>query len=272
MTTPYQWFAAVVTSLLLHFLALAGWPTMEINEDNAEGHGKEGIEIGLGLLGDLGEAEKSSEQVQSLITSIPEKLQSVELPTTNPEPERPHRVKPPIIKPKLEPLLQKAELLVRTEPPHRLVKQNQPHLHSVEEQPFKRTQQNTRNPVSFGEKSPPSQLQRRKSAGQSSLHTTGSQPGVERSYTVLLAAYLNQHKRYPLSSRRRGEEGVVRLHLEIGRTGRVIKAHISNSSGSPNLDRAALQMIEKAKPLPAFPDRMPQPRIAVSVPVSFKLR
>ncbi len=272
MITLRQWFAAVVTSLLLHLLALAGWPTMEMNKDNAQGHGKEGIEIGLGLLGDLGEAEKNSEQVQLPIASIPEKLQSVEPPAKNPEPEKSQRVEPPTIEPKLEPLPRKAELLVRTEPPQRLVKQNQPYSYSVEEQSFRQMQQNIRKPVSLSEKSTPSQLQRRKSAGRSSSHSAGGRPGVERSYAVLLATHLNRHRHYPLSSRRRGEEGVVRLHLEIERTGRVIEAHISKSSGSPTLNRAALQMVEKAKPFPAFPDRMPQPRITVSIPISFKLR
>ncbi len=45
---------------------------------------------------------------------------------------------------------------------------------------------------------------------------------------------------YPAASRRLGEEGVVIVHVRIGRDGRVLAATLAQSSGHPRLDAAAL--------------------------------
>jgi protein TonB len=45
---------------------------------------------------------------------------------------------------------------------------------------------------------------------------------------------------YPAASRRLGEEGVVIIHVRIGRDGRVLAATLAQSSGHPRLDAAAL--------------------------------
>jgi protein TonB len=45
---------------------------------------------------------------------------------------------------------------------------------------------------------------------------------------------------YPAASRRLGEEGLVIVHVRIGRDGRVLAATLARSSGYPRLDAAAL--------------------------------
>jgi len=52
---------------------------------------------------------------------------------------------------------------------------------------------------------------------------------------------------YPIGSRLRGEEGVVGVEVEIGPAGHVRKASVCQSSGFPELDRAALEACRKAK-------------------------
>lgn len=50
---------------------------------------------------------------------------------------------------------------------------------------------------------------------------------------------------YPLESRKRKEEGKIVLHLEVDRTGRIVKGTIQESSGFPRLDRAAFDYVMK---------------------------
>jgi protein TonB len=45
---------------------------------------------------------------------------------------------------------------------------------------------------------------------------------------------------YPPAARRMGEEGSVVIRIHIGRDGRVLRAELAQSSGSPRLDQAAL--------------------------------
>lgn len=68
-----------------------------------------------------------------------------------------------------------------------------------------------------------------------------------------LLGHLNRYKRYPSDARRRGQEGVVKLRFVIDAKGQVLSYEISGRSGNPSLDRATLQMIRRAQPLPAPP-------------------
>lgn len=85
-------------------------------------------------------------------------------------------------------------------------------------------------------------------------------------------AQLNRMKRYPADARRRMEQGVPHLQFTIDRAGRVLSARIVRSSGFPALDQAALDMVNRASPLPAPPASIPDTRITLTVPVNFNLR
>ncbi len=297
MTTPRQWFAAIVLSLLFHLLALAGWAGITLNPDKARGLGRQGVEIGLGLLGDLGKAEKNTDPAQ--LESVTAPPQKTEPPITEHEknppiakdpksehpPENEKKIttkdaEPPKLPPKNEKKLTTKDLnppklppkdtglLVRTSSSHPLPQKKKPPV--KDQHPPVRMAKNARNSTSSSDK-PPSFPQRQKSSGQSSTPTAGGDPGVNRSYAALLAAHLNKHRHYPISSRHRGEEGVVTLYLEINRNGKIIEARISDRSTFPALNEAALRIIEKAKPFPSFPKEMPQSQIAVRIPISFRL-
>ncbi|CAH0311028.1 hypothetical protein ROS9278_04935 [Roseomonas sp. CECT 9278] len=57
---------------------------------------------------------------------------------------------------------------------------------------------------------------------------------------------------YPAESRRRGEEGVVRLALRVGSDGRVEAAEVSGSSGFVRLDQAAVAAARRWRFRPAM--------------------
>lgn len=62
---------------------------------------------------------------------------------------------------------------------------------------------------------------------------------------------------YPAESRRRGEEGLVRLILRIGPDGRVMQAEVETGSGYPALDRAALDAARRWRFRPATQAGLP---------------
>lgn len=63
--------------------------------------------------------------------------------------------------------------------------------------------------------------------------------------------------RYPAEARRAHLAGVTTLAFTIDRAGSVTQAWIHKSSGSDLLDNAALEALDRARPLPAIPASLP---------------
>ena len=91
------------------------------------------------------------------------------------------------------------------------------------------------------------------------------------SYLGELLAQLNRFKQYPPQARAAHIEGVVMLHFVLDRSGRLLSAEISQSSGRPALDREALALIVRAQPLPPMPAEM-GPTLDAVLPINFSLR
>ena len=81
---------------------------------------------------------------------------------------------------------------------------------------------------------------------------------AKASWQSRLLAHLNRYKRYPEDARRRGQQGVVKLRFVVDGQGQVRSFALAERSGSPALDRATLQMIRRAQPLPAPPAELLQ--------------
>lgn len=76
---------------------------------------------------------------------------------------------------------------------------------------------------------------------------------AQASWQSKLLAHLARYKRYPEDARRRGLEGVNRLRFVVDANGKVLSYSLVGRSGSAALDRATLEMIRRAQPLPAPP-------------------
>ena len=87
-----------------------------------------------------------------------------------------------------------------------------------------------------------------------------------------LVARLQRYKRYPSEAQARGEEGVAQLAFSVDRGGGVHNARIVRSSGSSLLDRATLDLVARAAPLPAPPAEVRGAQIAIQVPINYNLR
>lgn len=99
-----------------------------------------------------------------------------------------------------------------------------------------------------------------------------TQPSLPSNYLGRLLAHLNAYKHYPYDARRRHEQGVVRLHFIMNRSGLVRSYEIVGSSGFPDLDEAARQLMRDAQPLPQVPPDYPGDILDLVVPIVFSLK
>jgi protein TonB len=114
-------------------------------------------------------------------------------------------------------------------------------------------------------------------AERSAPTLTGSIAGAQAamtlpSYRALLAAHLQRFKQYPSASRAAGEQGTAMLSFVVARNGRVLSSRLASSSGYGALDAETMAMIQRAQPLPSFPDDLPHASMSFSVPVRFSVR
>jgi len=91
---------------------------------------------------------------------------------------------------------------------------------------------------------------------------------ISATWEAQLLAHLEKYRRYPAAARARREQGVVHVRFRMSREGRLLSAEVLRSSGSTALDRAALDTVRRAQPLPAIPPEKPDP-LELSVPVEF---
>ena len=103
--------------------------------------------------------------------------------------------------------------------------------------------------------------------------TTKRTPSVSpEKWQSQLNAHLNRNKRYPADARRQRQEGIPQLQFTIDAAGNVLSARIVRSSGIPVLDQAAIDMINRASPVPAPPASLAKSRLTLTVPVNFNLK
>ena len=94
---------------------------------------------------------------------------------------------------------------------------------------------------------------------------------IAATWQAIILAHLEKYRRYPAAARARGEQGAAQVSFRMNRQGRVLSSRISRSSGSAVLDRAAIDTVKRAQPLPAIPDNMPA-ELELAVEVEFFTR
>jgi len=91
-------------------------------------------------------------------------------------------------------------------------------------------------------------------------------------YEQLLVAWLEKHKKYPIRAKRLRIQGEGRLRILIDRTGRTRQVSLEQRTGNRLLDKAALEMAQRANPFPPMPTDDPRRELEFIVPVAFVLR
>jgi periplasmic protein TonB len=87
-----------------------------------------------------------------------------------------------------------------------------------------------------------------------------------------LLAHIARYKRFPPAAQRRGEQGIVLMHLTISRSGSVLAMSMARGSGYADLDDEANAWLTRAQPLPAFPPEITAQQMDILVPLRFTLR
>ncbi len=99
-----------------------------------------------------------------------------------------------------------------------------------------------------------------------------AESNAKRSWQGDLQQHLAKYQQYPVEARRRNITGSTRLRFEVDADGKVISVSIAESSGNALLDRATLEMIRRAQPLPKPPaEILKNGSVEVSAPYNYTL-
>ncbi len=104
-------------------------------------------------------------------------------------------------------------------------------------------------------------------------NTDSSSSEALRRYEQLISAWIQRFKTYPDEARRQKMEGEGAVRIRIDRRGNVQYRIIERRTGYQLLDKAALDMVQAANPVPAVPADYPRQGelLEFVIPVSFKL-
>jgi protein TonB len=112
-------------------------------------------------------------------------------------------------------------------------------------------------------------------AGGASGTGTGGNGGtgcLDAAWMRAVSERVRQFFYYPPAALAVRRTGVVMVHFGVRRNGQLEKLEISKSSGDQGLDKAALDIMQKAQPLPPIPDRMHTDRVDGELPINFGVR
>ena len=87
-----------------------------------------------------------------------------------------------------------------------------------------------------------------------------------------LVLALNAAKDYPRRARKARAEGTVTVAFSLDQYGRIKARQVSKSSGWPVLDKAALDIFDRLKALPAPPAAMGAGPFDLAIPISYRFR
>lgn len=192
----------------------------------------------------------------------------VQLPAPTPPSPEPLPPEPEVVKPKIEPIIKPQPKPIVKPLPTPVVENSEP---ISEPPPSKPTEviavapkpdiappvQTVPVPVSVKQEPPP--------VSQADIDDARSRYGNS------LWGAISKHKKYPKIAAMRNWQGEAIVELELDGNGKLKSKRITQSSGHEVLDKQALEMVEKALPLPAPPEALRGTSFTITVPVPFKL-
>jgi TonB family protein len=89
-------------------------------------------------------------------------------------------------------------------------------------------------------------------------------------YETLVSLWIQKFKVYPAEAKSANLTGQTTLRLQIDRQGNIRHFVLEGSTGSPVLDRAGIDMVRRANPVPAVPNDYPAGELfEFVIPISF---
>lgn len=139
----------------------------------------------------------------------------------------------------------------------------------------------TTRPVAHGESAPSPTVAteamasppRQAPAAQAAAVETaaGPAPDAAERFGAQLLEWLERHRDYPRAARLRRLTGEVVVRFRLAEGGRLRDVAILRSSGHDLLDRAVLDMLARAQPLPPWPEARDFADVEFRVPIRFVL-
>jgi periplasmic protein TonB len=244
------WALAAAGALALHIGGVALAIARLSTDGSGDALGANAIEIGVELA--------SSHQEDNDLPPGPDADASVASP---PAPDQKAEIKPTDLP---------QDTPDKTEDPDRVVTENKSQK-PTEDDPKEQTVQTTASPESNAQVATAQQTFEN---ARESTTTTAPNIGLGKDNQVLTAewgrkisAYLKLHLRYPEVVKNKNVRVIVSLVLN--RLGHVQSAVVSESSGEPAFDEAALSMVRRSDPVPRPPAKLTDDQFSFSLPVDF---
>ena len=104
-------------------------------------------------------------------------------------------------------------------------------------------------------------------------NSTAKDAELMKRYEQLISLWIEKFKQYPMEARTQGLQGETVVRIRIDRKGNIRYYLLERSTGHPILDRAAIDMVRRANPVPAVPNDYPKgDLIEFLIPVNFQLQ
>lgn len=244
---------ALSVSLCLHAAALVGWRlVVPVIPPQAGGDtGPEVLTVVTITADELSESDARDERV-SPPPALPHAATS---PPPTPVPEPAPTVEPVVVP--SPPILEEPSMTARTPEP----------VPEAVQRTVSAVAQQTPPPDAFE----PSDSEIRPPDREEGREAGGGSPSPSSNFVRAAPSYrVNRPPRYPVTARRRGQEGLVLLSVVVSAQGTVIRVGIKQSSGFDLLDDAALRAVRKWQFEPARIGAR-SVECETEVPVQFKL-
>lgn len=96
---------------------------------------------------------------------------------------------------------------------------------------------------------------------------------VKAFYEQTISLWIQKFKLYPEGARAQGMQGSTVVRIRIDRRGNIRYSSLEGNTGYDELDRAALDMVRRANPVPAVPDEYPEGEMfEFLIPVKFQIQ
>lgn len=245
------WICAAVGAVVLH-LGLAAVVLERMKNDSGDdGLGANAVEVGV---------EWTSPHVED--TDLPAGPDQEAQAASPPMPDQKAETKPTDL-PQDKP--------TETEDPDRVVTETKS-TKPTEDDPKVQTQQTTASPESAQQIAMAQQtLENAREAATTAAANIGLGKDKEKltaDWGRKVSAYFELHKRFPEVDK--SKTAKVTLNLVLNRLGHVLSVAIAESSGDPQYDQAALDMVRRSDPVPRPPAKLTDDQFAFSLPVLFK--
>ncbi len=271
-----HWWIAISLAALLHALLLLGLRHKEVAVEES-GASTPGIVINLKKINKT----TTHASPQSAGTRPADQiLPQADVPPTpnDPQPQVPREQPKPKAKPD-----QQSKPTPKPQPKHKEVRKKEtkqtPKEHTIVSKPAS-TMAATIEPLpdrkvaSEGQPNMQSHMTDTSSDVKLTQHQQAAELALEKSrYMRQLSLWLGRHKEYPTIARRRHLEGEVIIQFVIDREGHLLRHTIIQPSPHQSLNRATVNMLKRASPMPAVPANIAQTKseFEYEIPVKFDL-